>query len=198
MTTPTISLDFESLVEHYYQPLYRFAMSLSGQTDQAADLTQQTFYRALRRENQLRDQAKVKSWLFTILYREFLGSRRHHLRHPTQSLDDSDPAQLVEESRLQEALDSQTVVEKLAELDDHHRVPLVLFYQEDYSYREIADFLDIPLGTVMSRLNRGKHMLRERLRRPATTPKASRQTTPKLPRKSAAPTNDSEVVSVCA
>jgi RNA polymerase sigma-70 factor (ECF subfamily) len=159
----TVKLDFESLVNHYYEPLYRFAMSLSGHADQAADLTQQTFYRALTREGQLRKRSKVKSWLFTILYREFLGSRRRKLRHPTQSLDESDPTQLVSESRSSESLDAQTLVETLAELDERHRVPLVLFYQEDYSYRQIADFLKVPMGTVMSRLNRGKHLLRERL-----------------------------------
>ena len=159
----TAKLDFESLVNQYYDPLYRFAMSLSGHADQAADLTQQTFYRALTREGQLRKRSKVKSWLFTILYREFLGSRRRRLRHPTQSLDESDPSQLVSESCLPESLDTQTLLETLAGLDERHRVPLILFYQEDYSYRQIAEFLKVPMGTVMSRLNRGKHLLRERL-----------------------------------
>lgn len=172
---PTSTLDFESLVNQFYEPLYRFAMSLSGHPDQAADLTQQTFYRALSREGQLRDRSKAKSWLFTILYREFLGSRRHRLRHPTQSLEDSNPGQWIAESRVDEFVDSQTLVEKLGELDDHHRVPLILFYQEDYSYREIAEFLKVPVGTVMSRLNRGKHLLRERLHWNSTSTPASRR-----------------------
>src|SRR5947207_15768066 len=70
------TLDFEKLVEDYYMPLYRFALSLSRQESDAADLTQQTFFLWASKGRQLRDEAKVKAWLVTSLCREFLGRKR--------------------------------------------------------------------------------------------------------------------------
>ena len=74
------ALDFEQLVEDYYMPLYRFALSLSRQESDAADLTQQTFFLWASKGHQLRDKSKVKTWLFTSLYREFLGRKRQQDR----------------------------------------------------------------------------------------------------------------------
>ena len=68
-------ISFTELVDAYYQPLYKFAYSLSKSPDEAADLTQQTFYIWAKKGNTLRDASKVKSWLFTSLYREFLRPR---------------------------------------------------------------------------------------------------------------------------
>src|SRR5690242_6311951 len=73
-------LDFEKLVEDYYMALYRFAFSLSRQESDAADLTQQTFLLWASKGHQLRDPSKVKTWLFTSLYRQFLSRRRHQER----------------------------------------------------------------------------------------------------------------------
>jgi len=69
-------LDFDSLVSLYYGPLYQFAYSLAGTPADASDLTQQTFYIWATKGQQLRDAARVKTWLFTTLYREFLRGRR--------------------------------------------------------------------------------------------------------------------------
>src|ERR1044071_1030074 len=68
--------DFEQMVEVYYMPLYRFALSLSREPCDAADLTQQTFLLWAAKGHQLREQSKVKTWLFTTLYREFLRCAR--------------------------------------------------------------------------------------------------------------------------
>ncbi len=69
-------MDFNELVKNYYTPLFRFAYSLAGNEDDACDLTQQTFYIWATKGSSLRDASKVKSWLFTSLYREFLRVRR--------------------------------------------------------------------------------------------------------------------------
>ena len=75
-------LDFERLVEEHHAPLYRFALSLSRDEHEAADLVQETFYIWAAKGHQLADAARVKSWLFTTLHREFLGRRRRLVRFP--------------------------------------------------------------------------------------------------------------------
>jgi RNA polymerase sigma-70 factor (ECF subfamily) len=155
-------LDFQQLVDRQYAPLYRFALSLSQSEADAADLTQQTFFLWASKGHQLRDQSKAKSWLFTTLYREFLGRRRHEVRFPKIELDD------VREEEMSilpnvNALDSRTVLEALLEVEEPFRATLTLFYLQQFSYQEIADILEVPIGTVMSRLSRGKQQLRRRL-----------------------------------
>src|SRR6476620_502306 len=85
-STQSVSLDFESLVARYYSSLYKFAYSLTQAEADACDLTQQTFYVWATKGHQLRDQSKVKTWLFTTLHREFLESRRRHTRFPHYEL----------------------------------------------------------------------------------------------------------------
>src|SRR6266542_5334704 len=83
------AIAFEQLVDRQYVPLFRFALSLSKSEADAADLTQQTFFLWASKGDQLRDRSKAKSWLFTTLYREFLGRRRHEVRFPNVELDDA-------------------------------------------------------------------------------------------------------------
>ena len=150
----------DDLVERFYEPLYRFAYSLAGARHHAEDLTQETFYRWAEKGSQLRDASKVKSWLFTTLYREFLGSRRRETRHPIQPLDeavDQIPASVTDSAR---ALDATSIMSALLRVEETYRVPLTLFYLQELSYREIAELIDAPIGTVMSRLSRGKEQLR--------------------------------------
>jgi RNA polymerase sigma-70 factor, ECF subfamily len=154
--------DFEQLVDRQYRPLYRFALSLAKSKADAADLTQQTFLLWASKGDQLRDRSKAKSWLFTTLYREFLGQRRHEVRFPKIELDE------VREEEMSilpnvNALDSGTVLQALREVEEPFRGPLTLFYLEQFSYQEIADMLEVPIGTVMSRLSRGKTLLRQQL-----------------------------------
>jgi RNA polymerase sigma-70 factor (ECF subfamily) len=141
--------------------LYRFAFSLAKSETTACDLTQQAFYLWAAKGHGLRDRTKVKSWLFTTLYREFLNARRHEVRFPHVELDGDEPT--TETPATFSALDGATVLDALREIDEVFRAPLTLFYLEDFSYREIADVLEIPCGTVMSRLSRGKAQLRRAL-----------------------------------
>jgi RNA polymerase sigma-70 factor (ECF subfamily) len=156
-------IDFEKLVATYYENLFRFAMSLSRSENRALDLTQQTFYLWAAKGHQLRDNTKVKSWLFTTLYREFLGSRRRETRFPHHNMEDVGSELPHIASQIVNDLDGQSVVDSLAEVDELYRAPLVLFYLEELSYAEIAITLDVPIGTVMSRLSRGKAQLRKLL-----------------------------------
>lgn len=155
---------FVQLVDAHYTPLYRFALSLARREADACDLVQQTFFIWAKSGHQLRETAKAKTWLFTTLYREFLRGRRRDQR--SQSIEDLPPAaQDVPSEDLDHArrLDGQQVVAALQEVDEVFRAPLTLFYLQDLSYQEIADALDVPIGTVMSRLSRGKAQLRRLL-----------------------------------
>jgi RNA polymerase sigma factor (sigma-70 family) len=153
-------LDFEQLVNDYYQPLYRFALSLIEREAEACDLTQQTFYLWASKGGQLRDRTKVKAWLFTTLHREFLGMRRRATRFPQHELGSVEhELPPVTATTVNEA-DASTVLQALMAVDEVYRAPLMLFYLEEHSYLEIAAILDVPVGTVMSRLARGKAQLR--------------------------------------
>ena len=142
------------LVEAHYDALYRYAYRLSGSAADAEDLTQDAFGKAMTRHAQLRDATKARGWLFSILRNDYLHRVRDTKRHKLVSLDaigdlPAEPPDVTPEidpSRLQEVLN---------EMDEAFRTPLILFYFEDSSYRDIAEQMDLPIGTVMSRLARG-------------------------------------------
>lgn len=157
---------FTQLVDANYAPLYRFALSLTKNSSDACDLTQQTFFIWARKGEQLREEAKAKSWLFTTLYREFLRGRRR--ADQVSALEDLPPGEndpAAPEVDLVGGMDAQLVVAALQEVDEVYRVPLTLFYLQELAYKEIADALEVPIGTVMSRLSRGKTQLRAALAR---------------------------------
>ncbi len=155
---------FSGLVDAHYAGLYRFALSLARNPADASDLVQQTFFIWAKKGHTLREEAKAKTWLFTTLYREFLRLRRVEAR--TTPLEELAP----EEQDLPDGevdviarLDGQRVLEALQEVPPGFREPLTLFYLQELSYLEIAEILEVPIGTVMSRLSRGKAQLRAAL-----------------------------------
>ena len=157
---------FTQLVDAHYTPLFRFALSLTKNPSDAGDLTQQTFFIWAKQGHALREQGKAKSWLFTTLYREFLRIRRRSER--VTALEDLGPVESdppAPEVDMVTGMDAGLVVEALQEVDEVYRVPLTLFYLQDLSYKEIAEMIEAPIGTVMSRLSRGKAQLRSALAR---------------------------------
>jgi len=154
---------FEEVVSAYYEPLYRFALGLSRSEADAADLTQRAFERFGEKSAALRDKAKAKTWLFTTLYRDFLQEKRHTSRFPHSEWDETIDATIVELPRADVATDANAAVAALNVLEEPFRSTLVLFYLQELSYKEIADVLGVPIGTTMSRLARGKEMLRAKM-----------------------------------
>ncbi len=156
-------MDYEQVVISFYEGLYGFAYSLAGNKDDACELTQETFARLLAKGGQLRDRSKVKSWLFTTLYRIYLGWKHRESRLPhfeIGSVEDELPPITTE---MVDRLENEAVLQSLLAMEEHHRMPLMLYYLENHSYREIAAILEISLGTVMSRLARAKVLLRATL-----------------------------------
>ena len=157
------SLDFESLVARYYEPLYQFAFSLTREEADACDLVQQTFCIWANKGHQLRDTTKVKTWLFTTLHREFLGTRRKESRFPHVDLEFAAAELPAVSPATANRLDTAQMLAALSRLDEIYQAPVALFYLQDYSYNEIAAILGVPLGTVKSRLARGLGRLHQLL-----------------------------------
>ncbi len=162
---PTCQMDtlFQELVDAFYADAYRFALSLARNPDDACELTQQVYANAASRIHQLRDPSKAKSWLFTALYREFLKSKARANRLPLAGEEEiaklEDPGSGGEQQAAH-----QELREALLMLEESQRAVLSLFYMEQISYKEISAILEIPIGTVMSRLARAKEALREVLK----------------------------------
>lgn len=152
----------QQLVEQHYVSLYRFAYRLSGSAQEAEDLTQETFCQAQFKLAQLRQWDRAKGWLFAILRNAFLRRRR------SQRLENLVPLDLAEElpDRCEDPfpeVDSTLLQQALNEMPEAYRTPIVLYYFEEFSYRDIAEQMDSPIGTVMSRLARARSWLRTRL-----------------------------------
>jgi RNA polymerase sigma-70 factor (ECF subfamily) len=162
--------DYERTIALHHENLYRFAFSLAGNSDDAAELTQEAYMRLLTKGTQLRDSAKVKTWLFTTLYRIFAGWKRHEKRFQHFEIVSVEAELPSVTPDMAEELDGETAMGAALELDEHFRAPLVLYYLQSLTYREIADVLDLPIGTVMSRLSRGKELLRRQLVRRTEQP----------------------------
>ena len=162
MRSPTRPGTVARLVEEHYELLYRYAYRLTGSAGDAEDLTQEAFCKAQLKYAQLRDDGKAKAWLFSILRNLYLHRIRTERQQHFVSLDVlgdlaeplPEPLPPIEPERLQQSLQ---------ELPEVYRTPLILYYFEDFSYRDIAEQMDLPLGTVMSRLARAKAHLRSRL-----------------------------------
>ena len=147
--------DFEQLVELHYAPLYRFALSLTHAESDACDLVQDTFAIWAAKGHQLQDRSKVKTWLFTTMHRRFLETQRRSTRFPHVEIMAAEGELPVVDPEHVYRLDSQSVMPLLAKVDPVFQAPVALYYLEDYSYNQIAEILEVPLGTVKSRIARG-------------------------------------------
>ena len=166
MGTPGSQRTVQRLVDDNYGALYRYAYRLSGSSADAEDLTQEAFCKAQSNYGQLRDPNRARPWLFSILRNAYLHRVRADRQAACVSLEGlgelpeplPEPLPDVDPEQLQQALN---------ELAEVYRTPLILYYFDDFSYREIAEQMDLPMGTVMSRLARAKAWLRGRLLQPA-------------------------------
>ena len=152
------------LIDAHYQALYRYAFRLSGAAADAEDLTQETFGKAISRLGQLRDAERARGWLFRILRNAYLHRVRDEKRHRIVPLDAV--GELPEREPNGSAMpdiDPAALQLALNELDESFRTPIILYYFEEFSYRDIAEQMGLPIGTVMSRLARAKAYLRTAL-----------------------------------
>lgn len=150
------------LVLNHLGDLYRYAYRLTGNAADAEDLTQQTCLIAQQHLHQVREETKVRAWLFAVLRNAWCKS----LSSPSASwveLPAEESFAVADGAWPAEEVDSELVQLAIGELPDEFRLVVLMFYFEDLSYKEIAAELSIPVGTVMSRLSRAKEHLRRRL-----------------------------------
>jgi RNA polymerase sigma-70 factor (ECF subfamily) len=155
-------VEIAALVDEHHATLYRYAFRLTGSALDAEDLTQQTFLAAQVKLAQLRDAKSSRGWLFTILRNCYLKSLRRRWPVTAGSLE-LDLNGIPDELPHTEEIDRDALQAALDELPPEFKVVLMLFYFEGCSYKEIAQRLRLPTGTVMSRLSRAKGHLRARL-----------------------------------
>lgn len=152
----------EEVVRENYRALFAYAYSLTKNKADAADLTQQTTVILATRWKEIHDPSRVRPWLFTCLYREFVRLWKRNARHVP--LDESHMDEPSGDVQAQEqAHDCRSVVRAIHSLEEPHRSVLALHYLDELSYKEIAEVLQIPTGTVMSRLSRAKDVIRRTL-----------------------------------
>jgi RNA polymerase sigma-70 factor, ECF subfamily len=174
--TPERDADaFESEALSHLDALYRTGLRMTRSEADAEDLVQETYIRALRHRDQFTPGTNMKAWLFRILTNTFINSYRKRSTQPqTTELDDVEESTLYrhmtdtgggaaepEREVLDNVVDTE-VQQALEDLPERFRT-VVLLDVEGFSYKEIAEVLEIPIGTVMSRLHRGRRFLQKRL-----------------------------------
>jgi RNA polymerase sigma-70 factor (ECF subfamily) len=155
-------VDIRQLVADHHAVVYTYAYRLTGSVADAEDLTQQVFLQAQNKLHQLREPRAARTWLYAILRNSFRKQCRQRSVVTAADLE-LDVDRLPDEHDADEALDRQWLQEALDQLTPEHRIILAMFYFEDCAYREIAEALELPMGTVMSRLARAKRQLRAKL-----------------------------------
>lgn len=161
MTENFTAPSMDELIEQYSVLLYRYSYRLTGNPDEAEDLTQQVFLLVQQRRHQLREPRAIRSWLLTIVRNVFLKSRRH--KSKKRSLDEIAEPFIDDSAGSNLWIDREQLQVALLELSEEFRSAVVLFYFDEFSYQEIAEHLGVPIGTVMSRLSRAKSFLKKRL-----------------------------------
>ena len=153
---------FEACVERCADSMYRVAWRLTGNSGDADDLVQESYIQAWQKIDSLRDPDRMRSWMFAILRNQFLKSVRK--KKPVASSEmESVVDHRSEESELEENVD--VVQQAIKQLDEDQRMPILLVSMEGLSVDEASEILQIPRGTVLSRMHRGRQKLKELLNR---------------------------------
>jgi RNA polymerase sigma-70 factor (ECF subfamily) len=162
--------EFAAQALSFVDSLYGTALRLTRRTHDAEDLVQDTYLKAFRAADQFERGTNLKAWLFTILHNTYRNMRRHDGRNPIevdsetvdQAADQAGASQTPEQLLTRATLDAD-LQEALDALPAAFRQAVWLRDVEEFSYAEIARMLDVPIGTVMSRISRGRRLLYERL-----------------------------------
>lgn len=149
---------FEEVVSMHSEKLFNFVFGMIGNYDDASDITQEVFVLAFRGYEKFRGECAVYSWLYRIAknecYKYFNKRKFSHLRLEPEIPDPAPEPQIELKLKIQKLVSS---------LPEEYREPIVLKYFNEMSYEEIAKTIDVPVGTVRSRLARGKEMLEKKL-----------------------------------
>ena len=170
--------NFEHDAMQYTRQLYSAAMRMTRNPSDAEDLVQETFLKAYRAYHTFQEGTNLKAWLYRILTNTYINKYRKDSRRPSEvdlgSVEDlylyrnigseeSAEAARTTEDRVLEGLVEADIKKAVEDLPENFRLPVLLADLEGFSYKEIAEILDIPIGTVMSRLHRGRKAMQKSL-----------------------------------
>lgn len=170
--------DFERDALQYSRQLYSAAMRMARNPADAEDLVQETFLKAYRAYDSFEEGTNLKAWLYRILTNTYINKYRKDSRRPSEvdlsdvedlylyrrlGSEDTAEAARTTEDRVLDGLVESDIKAAVEELPENFRMPVLLADLEGFSYKEIAEILDIPIGTVMSRLHRGRKAMQKRL-----------------------------------
>lgn len=163
-------LSFEEVYARFRRPVWSLARRMTGSDDEALDLSQEIFVRVWRGLPGFRGEAKLSTWVFQIAWNTIRAHRRRMGRAPfSADLDECRDSPMLRdpapdpERRARATAALREVERALLGLPEHYRMVVWLRDGEEFSYEEIAEVLDIPLGTVRSRLARARAALREQV-----------------------------------
>jgi RNA polymerase sigma-70 factor (ECF subfamily) len=157
---------FELLAMPLFDQLYNFSHWLTGDRSDAEDLVQETYAKALKNFELFQEGTNLRAWMYRILRNTFLSSRTSLAAQKTDALDDDTEIASnapTPESALLQLENSQAVIDALATLPVGYREMILLIDIEELSYKDAAQVLNVPIGTVMSRLSRARNLLRQAL-----------------------------------
>lgn len=169
---------FEQLVRPVLEPAYRLARSLTHDAADAEDVVQEAALRAFRAFHTFEPGTNFRAWFYRIVTNCAYGRRRTQSRRPqTVTFDDAEALYLYSQTRaaglhertndpaglLLERIGAERIAEAIASIPEDYRATAALYFLEDYAYQDIAEVLEIPVGTVRSRLHRGRRMLQKAL-----------------------------------
>jgi RNA polymerase sigma-70 factor (ECF subfamily) len=170
--------DFERDAMQYARQLYSAAMRMTRNPSDAEDLVQETFLKAYRAYHTFEEGTNLKAWLYRILTNTYINKYRKDSRRPSEvdlgtvedlylyrniGSEESAEAARTTEDRVLDGLVESDIKKAVEDLPENFRLPVLLADLEGFSYKEISDILDIPIGTVMSRLHRGRKAMQKSL-----------------------------------
>ena len=170
--------NFEQDAMQFSRQLYSAAIRMTRNPSDAEDLVQETYLKAYRAYHTFTEGTNLKAWLYRILTNTFINKYRKDTRRPSQvdlstvedlylyrriGSDESAEVSRTTEDSVLDGLVESDIKEAVEELPETFRMPVLLADLEGFSYKEIAEILDIPIGTVMSRLHRGRKAMQKRL-----------------------------------
>ena len=178
---PDNHAQFEALMRPYLRRLYNLAYRFTGQRDDAEDLVQDLLIKLYPRLDEMRNIEQLFPWLSKILYRQFIDQLRRQQRSPIQLIDNEEAVYQAHASdspgpaqRTNSELTEKIIIEALDYLNEDQRLLILLHDVEEYSLQEINQMLDVPVGTLKSRLSRARSKLREILHTMEPNPEKER------------------------
>ena len=169
-------VNFENDAMQYAPQLYSAALRMTRNPADAEDVVQETFLKAYRAYDTFTEGTNLKAWLYRILTNTYINKYRKKQRRPNEvelgelqdlylykRLGEHSGAQVSAESEALDLFVDEDIIEALESLPENFRLPVLYADVEGFSYKEIAEILDVPIGTVMSRLHRGRKALQRKL-----------------------------------